>query len=47
MNILVDDSPGVFLMDVGQWYAIPKYLQGFEYNPNYAFAYFFYPLHTA
>ncbi len=46
MNILVEDSPGVFLMDVGNWYAIPKYLEGFEYNPNYAFAYFFYPLHT-
>ena len=47
MNILVDDSPALFLMDVGVWNAVPKTVEGFEYNPNYAFAYFFYPLHKA
>lgn len=44
MGILVDEAPGLYFMDVGSWYAIPKYIQGFDYNPNYAFAQFFYPL---
>jgi peptide/nickel transport system substrate-binding protein len=45
MTLLVDDAPAVFFMDVGDWFAVPTYLEGFEYNPNYAFATFFYPLH--
>lgn len=47
MQMLVDDAPALYLMDVGNWYAVPTYLEGFEYNPNYAFATFFYPIHLA
>lgn len=47
MTMLVDDAPGLFFMDVGNWYAVPTYLGGFEYNPNYAFAQFFYPMYLA
>jgi len=46
-NLLVDEAAGLFFMDVGAWYAVPKYIQGFDYNPNYAFAQFFYPLTIA
>lgn len=45
MTMLVNDAPGLFFMDVGNWFALPTYLGGFEYNPNYAFAHFFYPLY--
>ncbi len=45
MTILVNDAPGLFFMDVGNWYAVPTYVGGFQYNPNYAFAHFFYPLY--
>jgi hypothetical protein len=34
-------------MDVSNWYAVPTYLQGFEYNLNYPFATFFYPITVA
>lgn len=44
---LVDQAPGLFFMDVGSWYAVPKTIAGFEYNLNYPFAIFFYPLHSA
>lgn len=44
MTILVNESPGLFFMDVGSWYAVPTYLSGFEYNINYPFATFFYPI---
>ena len=47
MTLLVDQAPGLFFMDVGAWYAVPTYLAGFEYNLNYPFATFFYPLHLA
>lgn len=47
MTLLVDQAPGLFLMDVGSWYAIPTYLDGFEYNLNYPFATFFYPISLA
>lgn len=47
MTMLVEDAPGLFFMDVGDWFAVPTYLEGFQYNPNYAFAHFFYPLHLA
>ncbi|HZJ09813.1 MAG TPA: ABC transporter substrate-binding protein [Trueperaceae bacterium] len=47
MTLLVDEAPGLFFMDVGAWYAVPTYLAGFEYNINYPFATFFYPLHLA
>ena len=47
MTLLVDQAPGLFLMDVGSWYAVPTYLEGFAYNLNYPFATFFYPLRLA
>lgn len=47
MTLLVDEAPGVFFMDVSNWYAVPTYLQGFEYNLNYPFATFFYPITVA
>ncbi|MFN8378073.1 MAG: ABC transporter substrate-binding protein [Anaerolineae bacterium] len=47
MNLLVDQAPGLYLMDVSNWYAVPTYLDGFAYNLNYPFATFFYPLHPA
>ena len=46
-TLLVNEAPGLFFMDVGAWYAVPTYLGGFEYNLNYPFATFFYPLHLA
>ncbi|MEP7290675.1 MAG: ABC transporter substrate-binding protein [Chloroflexota bacterium] len=47
MNLVVEESPGLFFMDVSSWYAVPNYLSGFEYNLNYPFATFFYPLTLA
>ena len=47
MTLLVDEAPGLFFMDVGTWYAVPTYLEGYEYNANYAFAHFFYPVTLA
>lgn len=47
MTMLVDDAPGLFFMDVGNWFALPTYIGGFEYNPNYAFAHFFYPMYLS
>lgn len=47
MTLLVEEAPGLFFMDVGTWYAVPNYLTGYEYNPNYAFAHFFYPVRLA
>jgi peptide/nickel transport system substrate-binding protein len=45
MTLLVEEAPGLFFMDVGNWYAVPTYLGGFAYNINYPFATFFYPLY--
>ena len=47
MTMLVDDAPGLFFMDVGAWYAVPNYIGGYDYNLNYAFAQFFYPLYLS
>ncbi len=47
MTMLVEDAPGLFFMDMQEWFAVPSYLDGYQYNPNYAFATFFYPLHLA
>jgi peptide/nickel transport system substrate-binding protein len=45
MNLLVDQAPGVFLMDTKAVFIIPKYIEGFKYNLNYPFTqYFFYDL---
>jgi peptide/nickel transport system substrate-binding protein len=43
-TLLVEQAPGLFLMDVSTWYAVPNYITGFQYNLNYPFATFFYPL---
>lgn len=45
MTLLVEEAPGLFFMDVGNWYAVPDYIGGFSYNLNYPFATFFYPLY--
>jgi peptide/nickel transport system substrate-binding protein len=45
MTLLVEEAPAIFFMDVGNWYAVPHHVGGFEYNINYPFATFFYPLH--
>ena len=45
MTLLVDEAPALFFMDVSNWYAVPTYLAGFDYNINYPFATFFYPIH--
>jgi len=47
MNLLVDQAPGVFFYDTQFVTAIPKHVLGFQYNLNYPFAQFFYPLHPA
>ncbi len=46
MNLLVDEAPGIFFYDTKAVYAFPDYIKGFEYNLNYPFALFFYPLYT-
>lgn len=46
MTLLVDEAPGVFFYDTKAVYAVPDTLKGFEYNLNYPFALFFYPLYT-
>ena len=47
MKLLVDQAPGVFFYDTRFVTAIPKRILGFQYNLNYPFAQFFYPLHPA
>lgn len=47
MKLLVDQAPGLFFYDTQFVTAIPKRVAGFEYNLNYPFAQFFYPLHPA
>jgi peptide/nickel transport system substrate-binding protein len=44
MNILVDDSPSLFLYDTRTFRPVPTYLEGYEYNANYPFSTFFYPI---
>lgn len=46
MNLLVDQAPGLFFFDTTAPYVIPDHVKGFDYNLNYPFATFFYPLHT-
>lgn len=46
MKLLVDEAPGAFLYDTKAVYAFPNYIKGFQYNLNYPFALFFYPLNT-
>lgn len=47
MKLLVDQAPGLFFYDTQFVTAIPKRVAGFEYNLNYPFAQFFYPMHPA
>lgn len=47
MKLLVDEAPGVFFYDTRFVTAVPKRVAGFQYNLNYPFAQFFYPLHPA
>ncbi|MDQ7027501.1 MAG: ABC transporter substrate-binding protein [Anaerolineae bacterium] len=47
MTLLVEDAPGLFFMDVGTWYAVPTYLDGFAYNLNYPFSIDFYAITLA
>lgn len=44
MNILVEDSPSLFLYDTRVFRPVPTYLEGYEYNANYPFSTFFYPI---
>jgi peptide/nickel transport system substrate-binding protein len=47
MQLLVDEAPGVFLFDSKFVIPFPNRIAGYEYNLNYPFAHFFYPLHPA
>lgn len=47
MKLLVDQAPGVFFYDTRFVTAISNRLAGFQYNLNYPFAQFFYPMHPA
>jgi peptide/nickel transport system substrate-binding protein len=47
MKLLVDQAPGLFFYDTKFVTAIPTRIAGFQYNLNYPFAQFFYPLHPA
>lgn len=46
MTRLVDQAPGFFLYDVTAVIVFPKAIKGYEYNLNYPFTTFFYPLYT-
>jgi peptide/nickel transport system substrate-binding protein len=46
MSLLADDAPGIFFYDTKAVYAIPERIKGYEYNLNYPFTQFFYPLYT-
>jgi peptide/nickel transport system substrate-binding protein len=45
MNLAADDSPVLAFYDLKQVNVVPKSLQGFQYNMNYPFSTFFYPLY--
>jgi peptide/nickel transport system substrate-binding protein len=46
MKLLVDEAPGMFFYDTKAVYAVPDHVKGFQYNLNYPFTIFFYPLYT-
>lgn len=46
MKLLVDEATGVFFYDTKAVYAVPDHVKGFQYNLNYPFTIFFYPLYT-
>ena len=47
MKLLVDQAAGLFFYDTRFVTVVPKRVAGFEYNLNYPFAQFFYPMHPA
>lgn len=47
MNILAEDSPALFLYDTMVARPVPTYLTGYQYNINYPFSVFFYPIRLA
>jgi peptide/nickel transport system substrate-binding protein len=47
MNLLVEESPGIFFFDTLSTVPVPNSIAGYEYNLNYPFSQFFYPLHPA
>jgi peptide/nickel transport system substrate-binding protein len=47
MNMLFEDSPALFLLDTSIFRPVPTYLEGYQYNQNYPFSTFFYPLRVA
>jgi peptide/nickel transport system substrate-binding protein len=42
INLLVDEAPGLFFFDTMTSFVIPKHIEGFQYNLNYPFVYYFY-----
>ncbi len=46
VSLLVDEAPGFYLYDTKAVYAIPSRIKGYQYNLNYPFTQFFYPLHA-
>jgi peptide/nickel transport system substrate-binding protein len=47
LKYLVDQAPGVFFYDDMFVAPVPNRIAGFQYNLNYPFAQFFYPMHPA
>ncbi len=47
MQLLVDQAAGLFFYDTQEIVAVPAHVGGYDYNLNYPFAQFFYPLHPA
>lgn len=47
MDLLVAESPGIFFFDTTSTMPVPNSLAGYEYNLNYPFSQFFYPMHPA
>lgn len=47
LDRLVDQAPGVFFYDTRFVVPMPTSIAGYQYNLNYPFAQFFYPLHPA
>ncbi|MCL1594919.1 MAG: ABC transporter substrate-binding protein [Actinomycetia bacterium] len=43
-TLLVDEAPGVFFFDADAVYVVPDHVSGFDYNMNYPFSLFFYPM---
>jgi peptide/nickel transport system substrate-binding protein len=47
MKYLVDQAPGAFFYDTREVFPLSNKIAGYQYNLNYPFAQFFYPLHPA